>query len=98
MHSKTCACAAFPTDQDNQTLTQWIPLYHQYLIDLVNTGKYESDDFTVVIQPFMAHTQVPIKSDTTDEIDYSYFAPDCFHFSGLSHFKILLLILNLNFR
>ena len=59
-----------------------IYLYHQYLIDLVNTGKYESDDFTVVIQPFMAHTKVPIKSDTTNEIDYSYFAPDCFHFSG----------------
>ena len=60
-------------------------LYQQYLIDLVNSGRYDhSDDFTVVIQPFMAHTQVPIVKNTDkQQIDFSYFAPDCFHFSGL---------------
>jgi phospholipase B1 len=80
-HKKTCSCAAFPTDADNRTLEDWIPLYHQTLIDLINTGKYDNKtDFTVVIQPFMAHTQVPLK--TNGQIDYSYFAPDCFHFSG----------------
>ena len=47
----------------------------------MNTGKYDThDDFTVVVQPFMAHTKLPLKEG---EIDYSYFAPDCFHFSGL---------------
>ncbi len=79
-HDKTCPCAAFPTDDDRKTLDQWIPLYHKYLIDLINTGKYDTrDDFTVVIQPFMAHTKTPL---IDGEIDYSYFAPDCFHFSG----------------
>jgi phospholipase B1, membrane-associated len=80
LHSRTCPCAAFPTGNDSSTLDEWIPQYHQKLLDLVNTGKYDQDDFTVVIQPFMAHTQLP--KTTAGDIDFSYFAPDCFHFSG----------------
>ncbi len=81
LHQKTCPCAAFPTPQDTETLNQWVPLYHSKLVDLVNTGRYDTkDDFTVVVQPFMAHTLLPL---IDGEIDYSYFAPDCFHFSGL---------------
>jgi hypothetical protein len=30
----------------------------------------------------MAHTGIPLKDG---EVDYSYFAPDCFHFSGKSN-------------
>jgi len=92
-HQKTCPCAAFPTDADKRTLEEWIPLYQQNLIDLVNSGKYgQRDDFTVVIQPFMAHTKIPLKKD--DEIDYSYFAPDCFHFSGKGHSRAALSLWN----
>ena len=78
---KTCPYAAFPTEEQNRTLNEWISKYHQYLIDLVNTGRYDThDDFTVVIQPFMAHTKLPKKDN--GKLDFSYFAPDCFHFSG----------------
>jgi phospholipase B1 len=93
LHKKTCPCGAFPTEKDNRTLQEWVPIYHQYLIDLVNSGKYDkSDDFTVVIQPFMAHTNIP-KTDA-GEIDYSYFAPDCFHFSGKGHTRAALSLWN----
>lgn len=82
LHQRTCPCAAFPKGNDTETLNQWIPLYQSQLVDLVNSGKYDTkDDFSVVIQPFLAHTALPI---TDGEIDYSYFAPDCFHFSGSS--------------
>jgi phospholipase B1 len=81
LHNRTCPCAAFPTPDDRKTLNDWLHLYHQYLLDLVNPGRYDTrPDFTVVVQPFMAHTQLPL---IDGQIDYSYFAPDCFHFSGL---------------
>jgi len=55
------------------------------LVNLASQSKYAStDDFTVVIQPFMVDTDVPLIPGT-DEHDRSYFAPDCFHFSGKAH-------------
>ncbi|UJR07527.1 hypothetical protein I4U23_011815 [Adineta vaga] len=93
LHKRTCPCAAFPSQEQNQTLNDWIPKYHQYLIDLVNTGRYDTrDDFTVVIQPFMAHTKLPRTLD--GKLDFSYFAPDCFHFSGKGHSKAALSLWN----
>ena len=81
LHKKTCPCAAFPNASDSEILDRWIPLYHQYLLDLVNSDRYDRrDDFTVVVQPFMAHTKLPRTDD--GQIDFSYFSPDCFHFSG----------------
>ena len=81
LHKRTCPCAAFPTPDQAKTLDDYVPRYQQILIDLVNSGRYDGrDDFTVVIQPFLSKTQLPRKNDHT--IDFSYFAPDCFHFSG----------------
>lgn len=51
------------------------------LVNLTNSGRYDThDNFTVVIQPFMAHEQIPRLLN--GDIDFSYFAPDCFHLSG----------------
>jgi phospholipase B1 len=51
---------------------------------LIDSGIYDtSDDFTVVRQPFMEHMKVPVKSDGL--ADFSYFSPDCFHFSQKGH-------------
>ena len=88
LHKSGCSCAAYPTDDQARTLNEWVPQYQQNLVDLVNTGRYEQrDDFTVVVQPFLAETALPRK--TSGAVDFSYFAPDCFHFSGL---------LNISFR
>jgi phospholipase B1 len=92
LHKDLCPCAAYPTQEQEEILSQWIPQYQQGLIDLVNTGRYDGrDDFTVVIQPFLAQTQPPRKAD---KIDFSYFAPDCFHFSGKGHSVASLSIWN----
>jgi phospholipase B1, membrane-associated len=83
LHGRTCPCAAFPSGEDSIKLDQWIPQYHCLLIDLINSGIYDHrDDFTIVIQPFMAQTKLPRTLD--GQPDFSYFAPDCFHFSGTS--------------
>ncbi len=76
-----CPCAAFPTTEQAETLYRYIRQYHQMLIKLIESQRYEGrDDFTVVIQPFMTKTKLPYKDNNT--IDFSYFAPDCFHYSG----------------
>ncbi len=81
MHKRTCPCAAYPTSEQAKILDDYVDRYQNILIDLVNTSRYDGrDDFTVVIQPFFAKTQLAHKDDHT--IDFSYFAPDCFHFSG----------------
>jgi phospholipase B1 len=94
LHSNTCPCAAFPPTQgDRDILDQWLPLYQSKLVDLVNTGRYDTKpDFTVVVQPFMAHTPLPLQPN--GEPDYNYFAPDCFHFSGLGHSRAALSLWN----
>ena len=81
LHKRTCPCAAFPTPEQAKILDNYVPRYHQILIDLVDSGRYDGrDDFTVVVQPFLAKTKIPLKDN--HKIDFSYFAPDCFHFSG----------------
>ncbi len=63
-------------------LNDYIRRYQHGLKNLTDSGRYEGrNDFTVVIQPFMAKTKLSYKDDN-HTIDFSYFAPDCFHFSG----------------
>jgi phospholipase B1 len=84
LHKRTCNCAAFPTDNISRILDDYVPQYQQILVDLINTKRYDvREDFTVVVQPFLTKTQLPRLEN--HDIDFSYFAPDCFHFSGKGH-------------
>lgn len=81
LHKRTCPCAAFPTAEQKQILADYIPKYEAALSELAASDRYDGrDDFTVVAQPFFVNTRLPRK--TNGKIDFSYFAPDCFHFSG----------------
>jgi len=58
--------------------------YQNMTNTLIDSGIYDTrDDFTVVRQPFMEHMKVPTTS--SGDADFSYFAPDCFHFSKKGH-------------
>jgi len=58
--------------------------YYNALFALVEKAKFnDREDFTVVIQPFFIETDIPRKPD--GKPDDTYFAPDCFHFSGKAH-------------
>ncbi|CAF0947262.1 unnamed protein product [Rotaria sp. Silwood1] len=58
--------------------------YQKATNELIDSGIYDTrNDFTVVRQPFMEHMKVPTASD--GKPDFSYFAPDCFHFSSKGH-------------
>ena len=88
LYEEICPCAAFSTEDEVKILEDYIPRYHEVLYDLINQGRYEGrDDFTVVIQPFMIKTKIPFQY--RHNIDFSYSAPDCFHFSGKFNFPIV---------
>uniref|UniRef100_A0A914UZU2 Uncharacterized protein n=1 Tax=Plectus sambesii TaxID=2011161 RepID=A0A914UZU2_9BILA len=83
LHLFECGCEsddAF-TNQQMQAASQ---AYQAAQMQLQNNGTFESDTFTLVIQPFLRDvTQPPLTSD--GKVDLDFFAPDCFHFSQLGH-------------
>ena len=81
LHRTECPCGAFPEDKAAEKLLQdYISGYHDLTRKMVDSGRYDTrEDFTVVLQPFFEDF-VPPRLENLD-IDFSYLAPDCFHFS-----------------
>jgi len=81
LHNRFCSCGAYPDGpQALQEIQLLIKKYQAGVESLVNSGKYDNrDDFTVVIQPFLKDMTIPLTP--FGRPDYTYFAPDCFHFS-----------------
>jgi phospholipase B1, membrane-associated len=78
---KICPCATSSILEQSHLVDEYIAQYQKAFFKLIHSGRYDArDDFTVVIQPFLAKMELPLTGD--DNIDFSYFAPDCFHFSG----------------
>jgi len=84
-HSHVCPCAAYPENAAmRKILNEYIRDYSKKAEQLARSGLYDDkDDFTVVYQPFFRDFKAPRL--VNGEIDWSYFAPDCFHFSSKSH-------------
>ncbi len=73
------ACASYPKDENaEQELIKTHENYINYTYKLVKSIRYERDDFTVVVQPFL---QMEIPRTVTAKVDLSFFAPDRLHFS-----------------
>jgi phospholipase B1 len=89
LHKSLCKCGAYPADAAaEQILQDNIRGYHDMTRELVASGRYDNrDDFTVVLQPFFQDYAPPRKAD--NKIDYTYWAPDCFHFSDKGHGKYI---------
>ena len=80
VRSYACKCALYPKDETAEK--EFINLHEQYVNftrDLVNSNRYEREDFTVVFQPFLQEMELPRNS--SGELDLSYYSPDCLHFS-----------------
>lgn len=90
LHFFLCGCAAYPLSKEaEEELAAEVIRYREEAEKLIATGRYDTrDDFTVVLQPFLKDTGVPMKDGCPDDSscpDLSYFAPDCFHFSEKGH-------------
>ncbi|KAM6432625.1 phospholipase B1, membrane-associated [Rhynochetos jubatus] len=81
-----CPCVLNPKDNSNELkkLVYFNRKYQERTRQLVESGRYDTtDDFTVVMQPFLMNVNMPKTQEGLP--DSSYFAPDCFHFSQKSH-------------
>ncbi|XP_006820484.1 phospholipase B1, membrane-associated-like [Saccoglossus kowalevskii] len=82
IHCLFCTCVKYGDDQNE--LVELTKEYQRVTHELIDSGRYEtSDDFTVVVQPFLEETTLPL--DENGDPDKSYFAKDCFHFSEKGH-------------
>lgn len=92
LHKTECPCAAYPSsDADIIKLEKFFKEYTRMSQELVDSGRYDTtDDFTVVLQPFFKDFLSPRLSN--GQVDLSYFAPDCFHFSAKSHGEFQLIL------
>ncbi|KAH9498271.1 Lysophospholipase 1 [Bulinus truncatus] len=74
-----CDCAALQaTNEDLEKFRQIRAAFQKQTEELVTSQKYvDRDDFTVVLQPFYRDSTLPTLGN--NEVDFSYFAVDCFH-------------------
>ncbi|XP_070398003.1 phospholipase B1, membrane-associated [Nothobranchius furzeri] len=72
---------AFPTSKspELQELVKVNEEYQRRLEELLHGSRFFKEDFAVVLQPFLKHTDAPRLPN--GKIDMTFFAPDCFHFS-----------------
>ncbi|XP_068135752.1 phospholipase B1, membrane-associated-like isoform X2 [Hyperolius riggenbachi] len=84
--SKLCGCVVDSAEDSLEiaNLKKYNKEYQEKTRQLVDTGMYDTkEDFTVVVQPFLEHMELPLKEDGSP--DRSFMSPDCFHFGGKAH-------------
>jgi phospholipase B1, membrane-associated len=82
MHNYLCECGITLANADK--INALVTNYQAMTEQLIASGRYDNNDqFTVVLQPFMKEMKPPLLANGNP--DYSYFAPDCFHFSQKGH-------------
>lgn len=81
-HKTVCPCVQ--RSDDTRALVRDMAAKYQAAVSAIaSMGRYQTDTFTVVAQPFFLDTQIPRLPN--GNLDRSYFAPDCFHFAGKAH-------------
>ncbi|XP_044233265.1 phospholipase B1, membrane-associated-like [Thunnus albacares] len=76
-----CPCVILPKPSSKalQKVEELNRGYQRSLSELVESGRYDKPDFTVVVQPFFREVIVPKLPDGRP--DRSFFSADCFHLS-----------------
>ncbi|XP_048112740.1 phospholipase B1, membrane-associated-like [Alosa alosa] len=80
-----CSCLVTPAENSTD-LTEVVALnrgFQTKLEELLNSSTFFKNDFAVVLQPYLSSTDLPKLPNGT--VDFSYFSPDCFHFSVKGH-------------
>lgn len=83
LHQYECPCGASDDASIRDMVNQTLAEYNKRLGYIAEDPSLNSNNFTIVVQPFLTKTSVPKLPD--GDPDMSYFALDCFHFSGLAH-------------
>ncbi|XP_059837279.1 phospholipase B1, membrane-associated-like [Hypanus sabinus] len=84
-----CYCVVKPSENspELEMMSEANRAYQLTTRMLVESGRYDTrEDFTVALQPFFHHVQIPILEN--GHPDTSFFAPDCFHLSQKFHTQV----------
>jgi phospholipase B1 len=88
-----CSCASNPeNEKEKKFLIEANEQYVNYTYNLVNSNRYERNDFTVVVQPLLESMDLPRTSN--GDVDLTYYAPDCMHYSKKGHAKLAVSLWN----
>ncbi|XP_048393592.1 phospholipase B1, membrane-associated [Stegostoma tigrinum] len=86
LQRKFCPCLVNPTPDSAELreLRRINKAFQTKLEELVASGRFDQkEDFTVILQPFLKSIKPPL--NLAGEVDYSFFSPDCFHFTIKGH-------------
>ncbi|XP_031334145.1 phospholipase B1, membrane-associated-like [Photinus pyralis] len=87
MHRLYCTCFHRGGSNPMYDIPRLARDYQRAEFELVESGRYEKNDFTVVLQPFIKLFNAPAdpRKLYDEAIDISYITHDCFHFSQKGH-------------
>ncbi|CAH1374336.1 unnamed protein product [Tenebrio molitor] len=86
-HLVECPCLFGPTSGNRQEIYfKLMEQWQQLDIEIGNSEEFDSDDFTVVVQPFTLDFSIP--KTKTGSSDFSYLSEDCFHMSQKGNARI----------
>ncbi|XP_968734.1 phospholipase B1, membrane-associated isoform X1 [Tribolium castaneum] len=86
-HLFECPCLFGPTSGNRQDIyIKLMKLWQKLDMEIVNSEEFDSDNFTVVLQPFTLDFFLP--NTTKGVTDFSYLAEDCFHMSQKGNARI----------
>ncbi|KAE8750863.1 hypothetical protein FOCC_FOCC002291 [Frankliniella occidentalis] len=75
-----CSCLyGEPTKPIRGRMRKIIERYIQVEWEMGDDPEFQTDDFALVVQPYTYKLNFPMKNENAT--DFSYLAPDCFHFS-----------------
>ncbi|KAL2098466.1 hypothetical protein ACEWY4_004946 [Coilia grayii] len=80
-----CSCLVLP-EENSTELAELVDLNREFqlrLEELIRSGRFQKEDFAVVLQPYLTFTELPKLPN--GKVDFTYFGPDCFHFSVKGH-------------
>ncbi|XP_043554398.1 phospholipase B1, membrane-associated isoform X2 [Chiloscyllium plagiosum] len=86
LQRKFCPCLVnpMPDSAELRELRRINKVFQTKLEELVASGRFDQkEDFTVILQPFLKSVTPPL--NLAGEVDYSFFSPDCFHFTIKGH-------------
>ncbi|MGH0147774.1 UNVERIFIED_CONTAM: hypothetical protein FKN15_051204, partial [Acipenser sinensis] len=81
-----CSCLILPPDNSTELkeLIEMNSVFQKKMEELIASGRYDKrDDFAVILQPYAKKAVPPRLPD--GKVDFSYFTPDCFHFTIKGH-------------
>ncbi|XP_058842583.1 phospholipase B1, membrane-associated [Acipenser ruthenus] len=81
-----CSCLILPPDNSTELkeLIEMNSVFQKKMEELIASGRYDKrDDFADILQPYAKNAVPPRLPD--GKVDFSYFTPDCFHFTIKGH-------------